>query len=355
MIPFDQLAAAWRDERARRLSRYARSPQFDDDGLTLGPMVVVTKRAADRWGAPILEIDGCEKRILSLLAVAYWRPIRPIVIDQLMRASKALGGRNPALAPILIAQSGLGRIDEDERTAFRLFAAEKLLDAGVDSHDLMKGLGLDPWPLDAIAVYNPKQPRVPKDDPSRTGGRWVGENGPSARHNGGPPLDEKPKFPELRPDNGEVRSALIKAGVKWLLRIGLTAADITAPEVVIPIQLGIEVGSWAYPYIKAYFDNPKSLQELRDAVNDPQPGYDTHHIVEQTPAEKDKFTRDQIDAPDNVVEIPQLKHWDLNRWYEKKNPDYGYQTPRQYVRDKDWAERYRVGLEGLRKVGVLAP
>jgi len=236
-----------------------------------------------------------------------------------------------------------------------LFAAEKLLDAGVEAAELMKGLGFDPWPLDAFKAYNPDQPRVPKGDSSGGGGQWVGEDGPGIGHNQGPPLDEKPKFPGLRPDSGKIRNAFIKAGVKWLVRIGLTAADIAAPEIVIPIQLGVEVGSWAYPYIKAYFDSPKSLQELQDAASDPQPGYDTHHIVEQTPAKKDKFTRDQINAPDNLVRIPTLKHWDLNAWYQKPNDAYGGLTPRQYVRDKSWAVRQQVGLDGLKEAGVLAP
>jgi hypothetical protein len=50
----------------------------------------------------------------------------------LKRASHALSRGNPALAAILVAQSGLQKLDADERITFRLFAAEKLLDAGVD-------------------------------------------------------------------------------------------------------------------------------------------------------------------------------------------------------------------------------
>jgi len=106
MIPFETLTAAWRAERAHRLARYARAPSLGADGLLLGPMTIVAKRVADRWGVPILEIDGCEKRVLSLLAVAYWRPVRPFVIDQLRHVSKVLSGRNPGLAPILISQAG---------------------------------------------------------------------------------------------------------------------------------------------------------------------------------------------------------------------------------------------------------
>jgi hypothetical protein len=67
------------------------------------------------------------------------------------------------------------------------------------------------------------------------------------------------------------------------------------------------------------------------------------------------YSVDQADGPDNLVEIPTLKHWELNRWYQKQNNDYGGLTPRQYLRDKSWDERMQVGLKGLREVGVLAP
>ena len=168
--------------------------------------------------------------------------------------------------------------------------------------------------------------------------------------NGGPPL-----VPPERPSDGKLRAAIIRAAIKWLIRAGLTAADITAPEVLIPLEIGIEVGSWAYPYIRAYFDGPKSLRELQAAANDPEPGYDIHHIVEQTPAEQDGFSSDRIDAPDNLVHIPTVKHWELNRWYETANDEFGGLTPRQYARGKDWAERQKVGRMGLIVVGVLTP
>jgi len=50
-----------------------------------------------------------------------------------------------------------------------------LLEAGVTPRTLMKGLGLDPWPLDALGVYNPDQPRVPAGQTG--GGEWTSEEG----------------------------------------------------------------------------------------------------------------------------------------------------------------------------------
>jgi hypothetical protein len=77
--------------------------------------------------------------------------------------------------------------------------------------------------------------------------------------------------------------------------------------------------------------------------------------VEQTPAKKDGFPRSMIDAPENLVRIPTLKHWDINRWFETKSADYGGLTPREYLHGKDWDVRRRVGLRALIEAGVLKP
>jgi hypothetical protein len=177
MIQFDTLDAAWRDERARRLAKFRRLPALAEYGLELGAMTVLAKRIRDRWGAVDLALDGREARILALLAVAYWHPVSPSVIGNLRRAAKAMARGDRALAAIHIAHSGLQKIDEDERTAFRLFAAERLLDAGVSPRELMTGLGLDPWPLDAIK-FNPGEPRDER-------GRWTDGGGAIAAGAGG--------------------------------------------------------------------------------------------------------------------------------------------------------------------------
>ena len=167
MIAFDTLAAAWRNERARRLARYRRLPALADHGLELGAMTVLARRTRDRWGATDLALGGREARILALLAVAYWRPVSPSVIGDLRRAAKATARGDTALAAIHLAHSGLPKIDADEGTAFRLFAAERLLDAGVGPRALMRGLGLDTWPLDAIkAGFDPGASRDER-------GRWT--------------------------------------------------------------------------------------------------------------------------------------------------------------------------------------
>jgi len=60
-----------------------------------------------------------------------------------------------------------------------------------------------------------------------------------------------------------------------------------------------------------------------------------------------------MDAPENLVRIPTVKHWELNSWYERPRTEFGNMTPREYLKDKSWEERRRAGLIGLRDVGIL--
>lgn len=113
--------------------------------------------------------------------------------------------------------------------------------------------------------------------------------------------------------------------------------------------------SWIEPYVSAYLDEPQSLEELQRLAATPATGYDTHHIVEQTPAENEGYGRDLIDGPDNLVRIPRLKHWEINSWFGTKQEQFGGQSPREYLRGKDWAERTRVGRYALTKYKVLKP
>lgn len=59
--------------------------------------------------------------------------------------------------------------------------------------------------------------------------------------------------------------------------------------------------------IHAARDEPKALEELQAGVGKRRPGYDDHHIAQQTWAEYFGFTRSQIDDPSNRVSIRRLK------------------------------------------------
>jgi len=103
------------------------------------------------------------------------------------------------------------------------------------------------------------------------------------------------------------------------------------------------------------YRRPKALEELQANAKVTRPGYDVHHIVEQTSAEIDGYPKRKIDDPENLASVPRMKHWEINAWYQRTNPDYGDMSPRDYLRGKDWDERRRVGLEALTRYGVLKP
>lgn len=180
-------------------------------------------------------------------------------------------------------------------------------------------------------------------------------------HNGGPPLfDDAPPVPPEDPGQSE-RWQIIKRVARWTAtRIGILAGEDVAGGGVVGLLIdGAQIGIWIHdylPYLEAYNDPPRTLAELQAAARGPsRPGYDVHHVVWQTDGAKDGMTDDVLQSGDNLVSISTLRHWELNSWFQRENETYGGRTPRDYLRDKGFAERTRVGLEGLRQIGVLKP
>jgi hypothetical protein len=216
------------------------------------------------------------------------------------------------------------------------------------------------------AGFNPNQPRVPAGNPD--GGQWTDSGGGGGGDSGaggsvgsasvgGSPGDsgsDPPKIPRERPESALVRNRVIKEVAKWLAKAA--AREVAGP--VGTLLNIVEAGSWfyeAYPYVRSYLDDPKTLDELHQAVRTRDVGYDIHHIVEQTPAEQDGYPRSLIDGPENLVRVPTLKHWEITGWYMTGNEDYSGLSPRAYLRGKNWEERRQVGIEALVKHGVLKP
>ena len=225
------------------------------------------------------------------------------------------------------------------------------------------------------ANFDPNQPRVPAGNPD--GGRWTDGNGGGTSLGrdseelgtnrqasnivlasftpGGEDDDKPPKFPEERPRSSRGRSRVYKELAKWIAR-GVVK-EVVGKRITALLAIVDEAG-WLEPAIdsiRSFADPPKSLEELQQDVYTPAAGYDVHHIVEQTSAERDGYPRSMIDAPENLVRIPRLKHWMITGWYMIPNEDYGWMPPRQYLRGKAWEERVRVGHEALMEAGVLKP
>jgi hypothetical protein len=150
-----------------------------------------------------------------------------------------------------------------------------------------------------------------------------------------------PIIPKESPPTAPERNDIARAAARWLAQ--------NRGHVIEGVDWFLEYE----PSVRTYLDPPKSLPELQQAVSAPKPGYDIHHIVEKTSAEQDRFPKWMINAPENLVRIPRFKHWEINGWYMTKNKNYGDRAPRDYLRGKDWDERWKIGLEALIRHGVL--
>jgi hypothetical protein len=236
------------------------------------------------------------------------------------------------------------------------------------------------------AGFDPNQPRVPRGQPG--GGQWTDAGGgsgnskptdapeddraplritihpPSWYRDSGegsgstaetPPIEDPPSVPAEEPQTSRALNTFIKQAAYWLARAAIR--EVVSPQVgtFINILDAVHWGYKAFPYIKAYLAPPKTLSELQAAVASPKTGYDVHHIVEQKAAEKDGYPRSKIDAPENLVRIPTLKHWQITAWYMTRNDAFGRLSPREFLQGKDWSERVQVGRKALILYGVLKP
>lgn len=153
----------------------------------------------------------------------------------------------------------------------------------------------------------------------------------------------------------QVINNFLKAAAYWLEDASAVNKQAATLFFIALMATGWLAGKYL-PYIITYQDPPRTLQELQQAAQLPKNQYyNDHHLVEQTAAEKDGFPRSIIDAPDNLVRIPTLKHWLITGWYQIPNPNFGWLSPREYLQGKSWDERVRVGRDALIEFGVLKP
>lgn len=228
--------------------------------------------------------------------------------------------------------------------------------------------------FDKAGSWDPeKHPRWPKGStegrPGYFRGKPVGSlpevepDRPGIGHNGGPPLfDDAPPVPAVDPGPSS-RWQVIKMVAGWAAkRAAIMAGEDIAGGPIGVLLNAAQIAAWVHdygPYIQAYTDPPQSLEDLEAAAHGPaRPGYDVHHIVEQASGRSGEIPTQLIDSAENLVSIPTLRHWQLNSWYQK--PDGNFldtngvpMTPRDYLKGQGYDERRRVGLMGLRAVGVL--
>jgi len=169
---------------------------------------------------------------------------------------------------------------------------------------------------------------------------------------GGPelPSNEPPEIPQQMPRTSAERTGIMRAISNWL---GTNAGR--RADVLTVAFSNIEWLKDRKDLIQAARDEPKTYEELQAGVGLKRRGYDDHHVVEQTWAEYFGFSRSQIDDPSNLVSIPRLKHYQITGWYGRPNLDFGGLSPREYLADRDWDERVRIGRLALVRYGVLKP
>ena len=268
----------------------------------------------------------------------------PVAIDSL--ASEADDGQLSATTPSRDASP-------DEPPAPDPYASMEMspatLPPGTGDSSTQEDQGGSP-DSDPQAGNPPGTPTAPEDENSAPK-----QSGEDAQ----PPIQWTINIPDEQPDTARQVNALLRSIAVWLAAamLVLEAAD---PEVEAAI-VAIEAASWlaAYaPKIWSYLDSPKPLEELQNAVGSSWPGYETHHIVEtqrgsENPQSNAKLYPDRIDSRENRVLIPYWKHVEISAWYSRRAEEWGNLTLRDYLRGKSWDEQYRMGLEALRRYGVL--
>jgi len=202
--------------------------------------------------------------------------------------------------------------------------------------------------LTAKAGYRPNQARLPPGN--RDGGQWTDEGSAGEQI---PRLWLAGDQPDLPPEVPDQEPPTIRERNGWGVRVAKYLAATS------PTLAGGVLVEWLVRHgghrIRAYIEPPRTLQELQKAALFPRPGFDIHHIVEQTPARQDGLSWTKIDGSDNKVLVPTYRHWEITAWYQTRNKDFGDLSPRDHLRGQGWEARRAVGLLALKLFGVLKP
>jgi hypothetical protein len=187
--------------------------------------------------------------------------------------------------------------------------------------------------------------KLPPEADSDEGGAESGDDSP--------PIEYTFSIPTDPPDTTKERNSIVRRAAEWMRQAAALDAAFAPDARVKAVLSAIEPTAWIveyWPQIQSYLDSPKSLEELQDAVANPQLGYQIHRIVEgqyNSTNEQSNAQRfpDQLENPENLIQIPTWKHVEISSWYSTRNEEYGGQTPRDYLRGKSWEEQYELGIK----------
>jgi hypothetical protein len=215
------------------------------------------------------------------------------------------------------------------------------------------------------AVNKPRLPKEGESEPPTESGQTPGEPAP------------KGQWRDLKADlrlfirAGAAVFELVEAEREGLeaARESLEAARKNLETSIMYLELMAELPSvlmrlerTARDEVRASLDPPKTLVELQTPPTENVLGYDAHHIVQQnddniakSPVEVrvEKFGRNLIDSPSNLVWVPRLKHQLIMGYYNSKIGSVHGPLRRRAVSAGDFAAQREEGLQTLHRFGVL--
>jgi hypothetical protein len=202
----------------------------------------------------------------------------------------------------------------------------------------------------------------PTGEPPSGPGASGESSSPEATGGQRPPLEWTIKIPDQEPPTEQLRNSVIRSVATWLGRAAASLGPLFLLDPRVRAAFAaLRAAAWIYRYfprIASYLDNAKTLEELQSAVDEGADGYEIHHIVEvqknsvSSQANWLRF-RDRINSRENLLRVPYWKHVEISSWYSRANRDFGGLSPRDYLRGKSWEDQYNVGIDVLRKFGVL--
>jgi len=142
---------------------------LEPDGLVLGRGTVLVPAASS--GRRRLQLEGTEARALTLLSVAYGRPVSLAVFKHVHKASRQWSLGEDCLAAIHLAFARLPKLDEPREAAKRLFIADGMIAAGTDLRDVLAAFGLAP-PDSYRKLFDDTELRVLPGN-GRASGEWT--------------------------------------------------------------------------------------------------------------------------------------------------------------------------------------